>query len=606
VHEVNNPFELVTASKLDARQAVDLWCDDKRLDRVNGLENCFVNGHRGTGKSMLFRVLQHDCQKLLHPDHEPEFVAVYFSVRDTEFLSEELELFQSDSQRSIISESHLSLLIVKQLFLLLKKDHEIVSAPHRDGLVELTAQCCQIAFRYSAVPIPAFDMTSYGTFLNRAVSLLEEERVRVVSYIGLRLYERFPFDGPLFLFDTLLGPIGDYFRETLKKNLYILIDDGDDLPESHTVVLNSWIARRRASVVFKVSTMFGYKTYETRSRSAIQHPHDFFQFDIATRYMSDASENYVGLLHAICTKRLKSAGIETSPGRVDPDEFFPEDADQRQRLQELAMVLTREYEKKYEGRAVRDYVYRHLTSEYLQRLSERRSTDSFVYSGFKTLAVLSSGLVRDFILCAQRMFDNAARGHVTSVTQIPASVQNAVVRQHADLVLEEILNSKQKRARDSKREEWQAIHRLIEGLGTLFKDKILSKDAERRVFSFAFQTEPGIYIERLLGLAVAEGYLMRGFISRKEGTGRRTLYVLTRRLAPAFSLDVSAYSGYLSLTAATVLELIKHGGSRPESVRDNPEQLRLLPDTELLDDGTSSGADAAGTYVFISPEEAGR
>ncbi len=597
---MKNPFELVTASKLSSREAVDLWCDDKRLDRISGKENCFINGHRGTGKSMLFRILQHDCQELLHPTAEPDFLAVYFSVRDSEFLTEELDLFQSDAQKNILSESHFSLLVLKQLFLLLQSKPTLFPEIGRKGFIQLTSQCFKNAFQYSIHETPSFEDGVFEEFLTKVVLVVEQERVRLVSYIGLRLYDGTPFEGPLFLFDTLLGPIADYFSNKLKKCLYILIDDADDLPVSHTIVLNSWIARRRESAVFKVSTMFGYKTYETRTRSAIQHPHDFFQYDIATRYMSDAAEDYVQLLRDICTKRLQSVGIETSPGKADPDEFFPEDVKQQKALNELTVELEVEYADKYTGRAVRDYVYRHLTSEYMQRLAESRSPDSFMYSGFKTLAILSSGLVRDFIICAQRMFDNASRSP-TKVTYISPAIQNNIVRQHADLVFEEISNPKQKRALDSSKEDWEKIHKLIGGLGNLYKQKMFSKDSERRVFSFAFQNEPGEKIVRLLELAIAEGYLMKGFISKKEGTGRRTLYVLTRRLAPAFSLDVSAYSGYLSLTADRILKLAEVGAIRAAKDSGSPEQMSFYE----LDDGVPTEMAASNGWVFISPEEAG-
>jgi len=598
--KLKNPFELVTASKLSSREAVDLWCDDKRLDRIIGKENCFINGHRGTGKSMLFRILQHDCQALLHPAAVPNFLSVYFSVRDSEFLTEELDLFQSDAQKNILSESHFSLLVLKQLFLLLQNDPTLIPEIGRKGFIQLISQCLKNAFQYSIHETPSFEDGDFGEFIIKVILVVEQERVRLVTYIGLRLYDGTPFEGPLFLFDTLLGPIADYFSDKLNKCLYILIDDADDLPVSHTIVLNSWIARRRESAVFKVSTMFGYKTYETRSRSAIQHPHDFFQYDIATRYMSDAAEDYIQLLRDICTKRLQAVGIETSPGKADPDEFFPEDDKQHKALNELAAVLEVEYADKYKGRAVRDNVYRHLTSEYMQRLAESRSTDNFMYSGFKTLAILSSGLVRDFIICAQRMFDNASRG-ATEVTYIPPSIQNNIVKNHADLILEEISNPKQKRALNTSKADWAMIHRLIEGLGTLYKQKMLSKDSERRVFSFAFQNEPGEKIERLLELAISEGYLMKGFISKKEGTGRRTLYVLTRRLAPAFSLDVSAYSGYLSLTADRILKLAEVGASRALKDSGYSEQMSFFE----LDDGPPTGAAVSDSWVFISPEEAG-
>lgn len=597
---MKNPFELVTASKLSAPDAVDLWCDDKRLDRISGKENCFINGHRGTGKSMLFRILQHDCQELLNPTAEPEFLAVYFSVRDSEFLTEELDLFQSDAQKNILSESHFSLLVLKQLFLLLQSKPTLFPEIGRNDFIQLTSQCFKNAFQYSTHEAPSFKEGAFEEFLTKVVLVIEQERVRLVTYIGLRLYDGKPFEGPLFLFDTLFGPIADYFSNKLKKCLYVLIDDADDLPVSHTIVLNSWIARRRESAVFKVSTMFGYKTYETRTRSAIQHPHDFFQYDIATRYMSDAAEDYVQLLRDICTKRLQSVGIETSPGKTDPDDFFPEDVKQQEALNALDAELEVDYTDKYKGRAVRDYVYRHRTSEYMQRLADSRSPDTFMYSGFKTLAILSSGLVRDFIICAQRMFDNSARGN-TVVTNIPPAIQNSIVRLHADSVLEEISNPKQKRALDSSKEDWEKIRKLIEGLGNLYKQKMLSKDSERRVFSFAFQNEPSEKIVRLLELAIAEGYLMKGFISKKEGTGRRTLYVLTRRLAPAFSLDVSAYSGYLSLTADRILKLAEVGAIRAVKGSGSSEQMSF----HELDDGTTTVTAVADSWVFISPEEVG-
>ena len=149
-------------------------------------------------------------------------------------------------------------------------------------------------------------------------------------------------------------------------------------------------------------------------------------------------------------------------------------------------------------------------------------------------------MVRYFIICAQKMFDNASRScnDTDFIPQfISPDIQSDVVRKHADLVLDEIANAKQKRCITSTREDWIRIKHLIEGLANIFKAKMLSNDSERRVFSFAFQDEPTSEIERLLDLAVSEGYLMKGFISRKEGTGRRILYVLTRRVAPAYNLS---------------------------------------------------------------------
>lgn len=144
------------------------------------------------------------------------------------------------------------------------------------------------------------------------------------------------------------------------------------------------------------------------------------------------------------------------------------------------------------------------------------------------------------------------------------------MRNRADEVLSETEVAQQRRA--GTEEQWLAVGRLIGGLGAIFKRKMLSDDSERRVFSFAFQTRPKDSLLGLLELAVREGYLARGFISKKEGTGRRYLYVLTRRVAPAFSLDVSAYSGYWSVEPHVVESLAASDEVAAPDVGDPAQQ----------------------------------
>ena len=575
---MNNPFELTTASKLTAKDAIGLWCDDSRLDRVRGGESCFINGNRGTGKSMLFRILQSDCQELMPPKKKREFLAVYFAVRDSDLMVEELALMQTHRQKSALSESHMVLLVVRQLFLVLTRTPKVVPDNQKDRLVKIAIDRLQTGFEFSKVEPPQIDADTFEVVLERLIELLDTETTRLVSHVQRQLYgPEQGYEGPLFFFDSLLAPLADFFMEVVGFRLFVLVDDGDDLPMSHTVVLNSWIARRRSSVVFKVSTMYAYKTFETRSGSRIQQPHDFIQYDIATRFLEDDSEDYVGLVKQICVKRLNQAGVCNGDGKtVDPDVFFPQDKAQNERLVETRARLTEEYSKKYSGRAISDNVYRHLTSEYMKSLNRRRALGSYRYAGFRTLAILSGGLVRDFIICAQRMYDDASRGSQKPIERIPPSVQNEVMRKHADAVLFEIEDARQKRAGSEK--DWLAVARLIAGLGSTFKSKMLSDDSERRVFSFAFQSRPEKGLLRLLDLAVGEGYLVRGFISKKEGIGRRYLYVLTRRVAPAFSLDVSAYSGYLSVEPH-VVENLSASDSVVDIYDEEPTQEELFVTT---------------------------
>ena len=589
-----NPFELVTASKLSAQEATDLWCDDKRLDRVTGRETCFIHGHRGTGKSMLFRVLQRDCQELLYPNRQSTFLSIYFSVRDSEILVEELKHFQSDLQRYIICESQLSLLIVKQLLLIIRDRPDIVPDNCHQTFIDLVAKRTKTAYRFSNATSPTIVGEELAAVVLDLIEVIEVECQRIRDFIGRSLlFASSPaYDGPLFLYDSLLGPIADFFSDRVGVCLYFLVDDGDDLPLTHTEILNTWIARRRKSAVFKVSTMYTYKTWRTRSGSAIQQAHDFIQYDIATRFLEGKGENYVGLLKEICRKRLGQAGVMEPNGTVvDPTRFFPKDDRQERRIQEVQVRLKKEYAQVYTGRAVSDNVYRHTMSEYLRELKRRRALHKFSYAGFTTLAILSGGLVRDFIVCAQQMFDNASRRvEGGAIRCVPPEIQNETVRVYADRLLDRVGDSRQKRVRDTG--DWRKVANLVKGLGVLFKRKLLSKDSERRVFSFALQSPPNEKLLKLLKLGISEGYFMKGFIATKEGTGRRALYVLTRRLAPCFSLDVSSYSGYLSCTPDVIERLANEGPmAKPEDISST--QMELFQ----TDDGSM------GAYEWLGPDD---
>ena len=572
-----NPFELVTASKLTASEAVDLWSDDRKLNRVKGGESCFIHGNRGTGKSMLFRILQADCQRILDPFTTMTYFSVYFPVRDSDLRVEELELVEDSMQRNVLCESHLTLLIVRETVLALRDNHEIVPEYETKNLLNLLITRVLVGFEFSKTIAPDIEVGDFEVTLNFLIDLFDKELERLFFHVQKLLFQKeLPFDGPLFSFDSILGPVADFVHYNVGKRVYILIDDGDDLPFVHTKILNTWISRRRNSIAFKVSTMYSYKTYETRSGTRIQDPHDFIDYDIASRFMQNRSTDYIAMMEDICKKRFARAGfINESGDPVDPYDFFPEDMVQRAELERVKENLRSRYEKEFEGRAVNDNVYRHYTSEYLKELTAKRSPHTFLYSGFRTLAILSGGLVRDFIICAQRMYDIAQGNKTNVVESIEPRVQNEIVRRHADTLLSEIRDANKKR--DGTEDDWRKVSLIIEGLGATFKNKMLSDDSERRVFSFAFQSEPEESLLRLLNYAIVEAYLEQGFISKKEGSGRRRLYVLTRRIAPAYNLDVSSYSGYLSVMPQAI-EALFQGESRIKIDNDTVVQRQLFPE----------------------------
>ena len=139
------------------------------------------------------------------------------------------------------------------------------------------------------------------------------------------------------------------------------------------------------------------------------------------------------------------------------------------------------------------------------------------------------------------------------VTEIEPSIQSRVVKDEADrLMFRELDNlavSPEQGVRvDDYRDRIARLRNLLSFLGGLFFLKLVSDDAERRVFSVAVTGEPERDVFEVFEFGVELGYFHRSSIGNKDGTGRTRLYVLTRRLAPHFNLDPSSFSGYQFIT----------------------------------------------------------
>jgi hypothetical protein len=69
---------------------------------------------------------------------------------------------------------------------------------------------------------------------------------------------------------------------------------------------------------------------------------------------------------------------------------------------------------------------------------------------------------------------------------------------------------------------------------------------------------PDREVVEIFDLGVRYGYFHRSSIGNKDGTGRTRLYVLTRRLAPYFSLDPTSFAGYLWVPSEILLSAMEN------------------------------------------------
>ena len=203
--------------------------------------------------------------------------------------------------------------------------------------------------------------------------------------------------------------------------VYVLIDDADYLNLSQTRVLNSWVSTRtQGNVSLKISTQLRYKTLSTPSGLPIQSPHDFQSINIADIYTTK-HRRYSKRVEKIVEKRLTKAKIICTP-----QNFFPPDQNQEQKIKEIADKIRSNWSKNSGGYRAGDDVLRYARPEYIRSLGGKsKSLPTYSYAGFENLVHISSGLIRYFLEPAAVMFDEQLSQNPNElVALISPTIQN--------------------------------------------------------------------------------------------------------------------------------------------------------------------------------------
>jgi hypothetical protein len=339
------------------------------------------------------------------------------------------------------------------------------------------------------------------------------------------------------------------------KPIYLLIDDADNLSLTQTTILNTWVSQRTsAQVSLKISTQLGYKTYRTASNVTIDSPHDYNEVNISTVYTSQKNY-YRKRVQEIIEKRLASAGLNASV-----DTFFPVDKQQEIKIRAIAEKITNGEIKTPDAYWEKDKAYRYAVSEYMKQLSgpskstgkgSSKSGMNFKYAGFRDMVDVSSGVVRNFLELAARMYSlEQAVAEGKEVTAIDPSRQNKTIRDYSNDFLHTDLEKLVETDKASGSTTAVRLQNLVQSLGGIFKATMFSNAAQRRVFSIALTNVPDAEILEVLKMGVRYGYLQESTISYREGTGRTKRYSLSRRLAPSFSLMATSFAGDQFITNA--------------------------------------------------------
>ncbi len=580
-----NPFSNTTPEYLSADEVfdlfVDVFTDFPNMEREGHL---FINGPRGSGKSMILRYMQPDVQLKkynVEKINKLHYYSVYVPIKNIQLDLTELDRINNKHVSSALNELLLCLYILQYF---IKQLNDVQTTVSKKDLHEFCGFLSK-KFKRSDLVFEKNKITTVD-FLKNLEDFIDGQFSDFLNYLkNLAFNENIPpFTNPLFGYRDTILPIFNKFKNLASLPngpIYLMLDDADQLSLVQTSILNSWVAMRSTDTIsIKISTQFEYKTFYTNRGNKIDSPHDFSEIDITTIYTTTKKGKFKERVQKIVERRLKLYNIDSSP-----NEYFPKNEVQEASIKKIATKYRKDWKEMGRGHSPSDDAVRYSRPDYFKSLAGKsKSSYNYSYSGFDQLVHISSGIIRNFLEPASIMYGECKSNNSDEapITHIPHSVQNMVIRKYSE---QSFLEYFEKKRRDQKisadgKAKYEKLYNLLITLGATFRTILLSKRSERRVFSIAFSSEPPTDLFEIIELGGKLGFLHISSIGNKDGTGRTRLYILTRLLAPYFNLDPTSFAGYLFVTPES-MERAMHDPKaiiakiRKEEIEDFFEQRQL-------------------------------
>jgi hypothetical protein len=561
----NNPFEFKYPDDIMPNDVIDLFVPvfgEYYNVPVSG--HTFINGARGSGKSMMFRYMKPDCQVLVDVNAnrlknprkltELDFFGIYIPIKKGHVNKTDIKLNDKHGE-ALLNEHfmviHFSLYIFMELSEVPFEDNE----GNRIALADFYNNTFTRFLSYSGYEHEIKAVENSTSIKSIFVSIIETlrdiNREFQHGYIKKLIgsISPVPYEGTLLLYSEFLFEILKAVRELPfmpSKPIYLLIDDADELMIVQRKILNSWVSLRTTNEVsLKISTQLKYKVYSTINGSRIDTPHDYSEVNMNDVYTTK-KDLYYSRVFQIVEKRLEKHNYEVT----DPEYFFPPDIDQQKKIEELKEKYTKQkIQEGFNEKQAYDFVYRYAEPDFIKELKGNRYTYS--YAGFKQLVNISSGIIREFIDFASEMYvAQIAKDDNDKIVAIDSTIQDSVIKNYSRKKMESEFDKFRDEAEN--KSDMDKLRNLIIGMGGLFQKIIVSDASERRVFSIALNDEPDEELRNILDLGVQHGYIQKSMIGNKYGTGKSRLYILNRVLSPFFKLDPSSFAGYKFMDSETL------------------------------------------------------
>jgi len=547
-----NPFEYEQATTLAPSFVRDVFIEDHNFTRfIQSPRNVFLVGERGSGKSMTLLynsvAVQHLKAESGRRDIDLQYLGIYIPCNTPLTHKREYELIENESFARVISEHFMVLGIAYAIA------QELNSLPDSVGINE------DVYLREELVYVLGADLIADRKLLDAL--MLYVQRTSRSSQVDLNALRIDEFRRTAFTFSSLVHPLLQALRRSSKlhtSHFLLLLDDAHDLNRYQKQALNSWIAYRdRSAFSFKVALadVFSYD-YQTSSGGVVLEGHDFLTIDLQQPFQS-AGSAFGRLAKDVVERRLSTTGTTLSA-----EDFFPTSQEFQRDLERCREEAQEEAKKHYasdtDTKKRTDYVYKYARVKYFRDRAARANLPP--YSGFDTIAHVSTGVIRNLLMPCYWMYDAVysalpedQRGK--PIVEIPSEIQSRVLQDRSQRLWTWIESSLASSIDNCTLEDAKRVYQLFDNLGDLFRKRLLKAKSEPRALAFSISAMTDEYeglIKPLLHIARRAQLLYFRSGPAKDDGKRETYYVPNRMLWPIRGLDVVGQHARASLKARDI------------------------------------------------------
>jgi len=349
--------------------------------------NTIIEGHRGSGKSMILKFLSYEAQfnRKFKEKWDENYIGFYIKFKPSIVDTTIQEMFKGKEpkQWSIYFMTYINLLIGEEIITTLKfgldNKYTII-----DSEEKFFSEIVYLFFE--SIPCPSNEKT-----LNNLILMFK----RVRNNLNQKHISE--HDLPSDFLEQLFFYIKEHVKGWSDKNFYLLLDEYDNLNDDQQKVVNTIIKNR--SLSFKIGVKFDEMIYEDISNNLLEINHDYTyvntdRFDFDPKHpLYSKFENF---LIRIANKRLESYKYKNNI-----EELIPEEKEER-----------------------------------------KKGFEKGDYSGYKNVTKLSSGSIRDFLeLCKDMVYYSnpwVIKEKRDKLEVILPNIQNTVIKIHSNILYENV------------------------------------------------------------------------------------------------------------------------------------------------------------------------